>query len=205
MDERTDTVYIADGNGQVNVLDGAHCNAFVTSGCGQDLATIQLGGFLVDDAFNPTTKTLYVANPQGSVFVLNVAQCNRFTTVGCQQPVAAVPDANGPQAVAINVATNTIYATNNGTGNGNTVSVIDGYACNGTNTSGCATPLTVTVGSGAYWAAVDEANNTVYVANNDGTVSVINGALCDSTVTAGVRQPPAGGTDRGRARFRSRG
>ena len=84
-------------------------------------------------------------------------------------------------------ATDTVYAANAGVGNGDTVSVIDGATCNGRNGSGCGqAPRTVKVGSGAWWVAVDQASNTVYVANNnDGTVSVINGARCNAAVTSG--------------------
>lgn len=186
--EQTDTVYVTNGNdGTISVLDGARCNARVTTGCGQPLATIKVGGFLVAAAFNPATGTLYAASPQGDVFVIDAAACSAVTTRGCTQPVRKVKDGLGPAALDIDVATDTVYAVNNGSGNGNTVSVIDGATCNGKNGSGCSqTPHTTTVGSGAFWATVDQASDTVYVANNnDGTVSVINGALCNASVTSG--------------------
>jgi hypothetical protein len=45
VDERTDTVYVTNGNdGTVSVLNGAQCNARVTRGCGKPLATIRVGG-----------------------------------------------------------------------------------------------------------------------------------------------------------------
>ena len=159
----------------------------MTKGCGQPLATIKVGGFLVAAAFNPATGTLYAASPQGDVFVIDAAACSAVTTRGCTQPVRKVKDGLGPAALDIDVATDTVYAVNNGSGNGNTVSVIDGATCNGKNGSGCSqTPHTTTVGSGAFWATVDQASDTVYVANNnDGTVSVINGALCNASVTSG--------------------
>ena len=193
VDERTDTVYITNAGGTVTVLDGARCNASVKSGCGKDLATIKVGGFLVDAAFDPTTSTLYAANPQGgSVFVVNVAKCNTVTISGCALPVKKVKDSYAPQSLDIDLATDTVYAANNGTGNGDTVSVINGVTCNGTHSSGCrATPRIVKVGSGAFWDAVDQANDTVYVANNnDGTVSVINGGSCNAIVTSGCGNTP---------------
>ena len=149
--EQTDTVYVTNGNdGTISVLDGARCNARVTKGCGQPLATIKVGGFLVAAAFNPATGTLYAASPQGDVFVINAAACSAVTTRGCTQPVRKVKDSLGPAALDIDVATDTVYAVNNGSGNGNTVSVIDGATCNGTNGSGCSqAPHTTTVGSGA--------------------------------------------------------
>jgi DNA-binding beta-propeller fold protein YncE len=188
VDERTDTVYVTNGNdGTVSVLNGAQCNARVTRGCGKPLATIRVGPFLVAAAVNPATGTLYVASPLGDVFVVDAAGCNTVTTRGCTRPVRKIKDSKGPAALDIDVATDTIYAANAGSGNGNTVSVIDGATCNGTDGSGCGrAPHIITVGSGAFWAAVDQASDTVYVANNnDGTVSVIDGARCNAQVTAG--------------------
>jgi DNA-binding beta-propeller fold protein YncE len=193
VDEQTDTVYVTNGNdGTVSVLNGAQCNATVTQGCGTPVATIKVGGFLVAAAVNPATGTLYVASPKGDVFVIDAAGCNAVTTRGCTQPVRKVTDNQGPAALDIDVATDTVYAVNNGSGNGDTVSVIDGASCNGDNGSGCGrAPRTVTVGSGAFWAAVDQASDTIYVANNnDGTVSVLNGARCNASVTSGCGSIP---------------
>jgi DNA-binding beta-propeller fold protein YncE len=187
IDEGTDTVYLPNADGTVSVLDGARCNAKVTAGCDQSVATIKVGGFLNDAAFDPSSRTLYLTNGHGGVFVVNAADCNASTTAGCGQRAKEVTDTSGPQAVDIDIATDTVYATNNGTGNGDTISVIDGATCNGANSTGCSSaPATVKVGSGAFWSAVDQANDTIYVANNnDGTVSVINGAACNSHVTSG--------------------
>ena len=195
LDERTDTVYVADGAGTITVVNGARCNARVTSGCAKPLATIKTGGFPVAAAFNPKTRTLYVASPAGQVFVIDAARCNAVTTAGCGKPVKTVNDPLGPAALDVNVATDTVYAANGGpTGNGDTVSVINGATCNGSTGTGCGhKPPTVRVGVNPFWDVVDQATNTVYVANyNDGTVSVINGATCNATVTSGcAHTPPA--------------
>ena len=193
VDERTNTVYVTNGNdGTVSVLNGAQCNARVTQGCGEPVATIKVGGFLVANAVDPATDTLYVASPKGDVFVINAAGCNAVTTRGCTQPVRKVKDSQGPQALDVDVATDTVYAANAGSGDGDTVSVIDGGTCNGTNGTGCGqAPHTITVGSGAWWVAVDQASDTVYAANNnDGTVSVINGTGCNAKVTSGCGSTP---------------
>jgi DNA-binding beta-propeller fold protein YncE len=192
VDENTDTIYVTnsvtDGNdGTVSVLNGARCNARVTAGCSTPVATIKLGGFVVAAALNPATHTLYVADLKGGVDVIDVAACSAVTTHGCAEPIRKIRDGQGPAALDIDVATGTVYAVNNGTGNGDTVSVIDGATCNGTDGSGCGqAPRTTAVGSGASWAALDEASHTVYVTNaNDGTVSVINGARCNARVPSG--------------------
>ncbi len=194
VDEKTDTVYVANGNdGTVSVVNGARCNAGVTSGCGKLVATIKVGGFPVAAVFNPATGTLYVASPEGDVFVIDAASCSAVTTRGCSRPVRKVTDRQGPQALDVDVATDTVYAANAGSGEGDTVSVINGATCNGTIGSGCGlAPRTIKVGSGAWWVAVDQARDAVYAANNnDGTVSVIDGALCNARVTSGCgRTPP---------------
>jgi DNA-binding beta-propeller fold protein YncE len=193
VDEKTDTIYVTnsvtDGNdGTVSVVNGARCNARVTLGCGTPVATIKLGGFVVAAALNPATHTLYVADLKGSVDVIDVAACNAVTTNGCTRPVRKISDGQGPAALDIDPVTNTVYAVNNGdSDNGDTVSVINGATCNGTDGSGCGqVPPATKVGSGAFWAAVDQAHHTVYVTNdNDGTVSVINGTRCNARVASG--------------------
>jgi DNA-binding beta-propeller fold protein YncE len=187
IDETTDTVYVANSGGTVSVVNGARCNATVTNGCARPLATIVTGGFDVAAAFDPLTHTVYVASVEGEVYVIDGADCNARTTAGCGQTVRSVADAGVPVSVAIDVATDTVYTADNGTGNGDTTSVINGATCNGRVGSGChRTPVTVKVGNGAAAVEVDQATNTVYVSGgNDGTVSVIDGARCNGTVTAG--------------------
>ena len=87
---------------------------------------------------------------------------------------------SGPVSLAVDQNTDTIYVANSGD---NTVSVINGATCNGQNTSGCGqTTATVTVGSVPVALDVNQATDTVYVANwgngTGTTVSVINDATC---------------------------
>jgi DNA-binding beta-propeller fold protein YncE len=194
VDERTDTVYVMNGNDDtVSVLDGARCNARVTRGCGRPVATIKVGTFPVAAALSRRTRTLYVANGGGSISVINAAVCNARTTLGCGRPARTVTDKAGPAWIDVDVATGTVYVANAGaSGNGDTVSVINGAACNGHTGRGCGRiAATVRVGGGAFAVAVDQASNTIYVpSNNDGTVSVINGAACNARVTSGCRRTP---------------
>jgi DNA-binding beta-propeller fold protein YncE len=188
LDQRTGTIYVADGAGTVTVVNGARCDAHVTSGCAKPLATIRTGGVPVAIAFNSETRTLYAASLAGRVFVIDAARCNAVTTSGCGEPVKTIKDPLGPAAIGVDLATDTVYAANDGpTGNGDTVSVINGGTCNGSTGAGCGQqPPTVRVGVNPYWDTVDQATNTVYVANhNDGTVSVINGATCNAAATSG--------------------
>ena len=204
VDQKTDTIYVMDGSGAVTVVDGAGCNATVRTHCQTPLATIATGGFDVAGALDSRTHTLYVAAPSGDVFVINVARCNAKTTTGCHQQVKAVKDTLAPDGIDVDLATNTVYAANGGpTGNGNTVSVINGAMCSGLNGSGCgATPPTITVGGNPFWVTVDQATNTVYVPNfNDGTVSIIDGSACNATATAGCHRKPRAISTGGEAAF----
>jgi DNA-binding beta-propeller fold protein YncE len=194
LDPSTDTIYVVNGSGSVSVLNGARCNATVTRGCTRATTTISTGGFTVAGAIDPVTRTLYLANLKGAVFAVDIARCNAATTSGCDQPVRKITDRGDPAAVAVDVATDTVYAANagpDGNGSGDTLSVIDGAQCNGSDGRGCdRAPRTIKVGSNPEWDTVDQQTNTVYVANaNAGTVSVINGARCNATIGAGCARP----------------
>ena len=84
---------------------------------------------------------------------------------------------------------NTIYVTNT---NDDTVSVINGSTCNGSNGSGCGqTPPTVAVGRGPRAVGVNQRTDTVYVGNGfDGTVSVLDARRCNGDDTSGCGQTP---------------
>jgi DNA-binding beta-propeller fold protein YncE len=72
------------------VLDGARCNATVTSGCGRPVGTVKVGKFPEAAALNPATRTLYVANlNSGTISVINVAGCNAEVIRGCTAPGSA--------------------------------------------------------------------------------------------------------------------
>jgi DNA-binding beta-propeller fold protein YncE len=195
VDATTGTVYVMNnppgGNGSIEVLDGRTCNATVTSGCRRVVARIAVGAkaFIVAGAVDTASRTLYVANPNLGVYVVDIAQCNDLVTTGCGQHAELVKDARGPGQLDIDTATNTIYVADQGnpnleTSNASTVTVIDGDTCDASNQSGCgAAPSTVTVGIGVSAVAVDQANNTVYVAKSG--VSLIDGARCSSLTVSG--------------------
>jgi len=201
VDPNTGTVYVINnGNGTIGVLDGRTCNATVTSGCRHDVATIALGAnaSIVAGDVDAATRTLYVASPSHGVYVIDIATCNDIVTTGCAQRPELVKDTRGAAQLDIDTKTNTVYVADNGnpnadaSGNGNTVTVINGNTCDAKDDSGCGeNPPTVTAGSGVSAVAVDQANDTVYVANyNDGTVSVIDGARCNSLRVSGCHAAP---------------
>src|SRR5262249_6855141 len=207
VDPRTDTIYVTNGNDNtVSVINGARCNAKDLSGCATAVvATVKVGKFPVADAFDPATRTLYVADLTGSISVIDAAACNATTTSGCGHRVRSIPDKRGPAWIDIDRATGTVYVADSGTSGegGDTVSVINGAACNGHAGTGCRVLATATVGTSPFTVAGDQATNSVYTANHDGvlgdpaasggpgSVSVINGAACNARVTSGCQQAPA--------------
>jgi hypothetical protein len=136
------------------------------------------------------------------VSVINGATCNAAQQNGCTQSPATITVGAGPLGIAVNPTTNTVYVTavgedffNNGSV-GNTVSVINGASCDGTDTSGCGqAPAQVTVGPAPWGIAVDPAANSIFVVDSDGgdgpaSLSVIDGATCDGADTSGCRAAP---------------
>lgn len=93
-----------------------------------------------------------------------------------------VPVVPSPFGVGINQSTGSVYVAGDGA-----VAVIDATSCNARVVTGCArTPISVPSGHGGIGITVDEATDTIYVANGgDDTVSVIDGSTCNATVTAG--------------------
>jgi len=200
VDSATDTLYVVNtppaGAGSVTVVNGARCNAKVTAGCNRVLATIKVGKFPVAPVLDPRTGTLYVANLAGnSISVIDAAGCNAKVRSACGRAPRTLkdPGVGGPDWLDVDNATDTLYAANAAQdGNGNTVTVFNAAACSARTGRGCAqAPRTVTVGSGPFGMAVDQASGAVYVANNnDGTVSVINGSKCNAKVHTGCGQRP---------------
>ena len=197
IDQATHTLYASDESpsGTVAVINTATCNATTTAGCAQHPPMIKIGAFPGPPAVNPVTHTVYVAYGN-KVAVVNAATCNATDTSGCGQAPALVKVGTGTAILAVSTATDTIYAPASGPGfSGDTVAVINGATCNGTDHSGCGRlAATAKVGAGPFGAAVSDRTHTLYVANNangdsPGTVSVINTATCNGTVTTGCSGP----------------
>lgn len=216
VDTATNTVYVANsGDGSVSVIDAVTCNAKQTSGCANTPPTVEVGtsprGIDVDQA----TDTIYVTNlgvneTGGTVSVIDGATCNGSDHAGCAQTPPTVTVGVAPFDLAVDQVTNTVYVANTGQLGGagpvvgDTVSVIDGATCNGTQHSGCGKALaTIKVGPFPFGVAIDQATNTIYVADNNGgdgpaSLSVIKGATCDATNISGCAktQPALPGVGR---------
>jgi DNA-binding beta-propeller fold protein YncE len=203
VDEVTDTLYVPSATSNtVSVVNGATCNALVTSGCNQTPATVPIAkpsganglfGIFADDV----NHTVYIANFSGNtVSLLNSATCNGTHLSGCPTtPPPTVALSSSPFDIDVNLATHTAYvATLSG------MSVFDTNTCNASTTAGCSKLGTATVSCanstnpnqcGPFTAKVDAANNTVYVSDGDNRVSVFDGRTCNASDLAGcVTQIP---------------
>ncbi len=200
VNEATDTVYVVGLNSNtVSVIDGATCNAVVTRGCSSTPPAIPVGSGPDGVAVDQITDTVYVANSgDNTVSVIDGATCNATALRGCGQTPPIVAVGSEPGVPAVDMATDTVYVPNSGS---NSVSVIDGAACDASVTTGCdQVPESIAIGPNAYSAAVDQGTDTIYVtvatgagssATTLGSVEVINGAVCNATVSSGCGQTPA--------------
>jgi len=148
------------------------------------------GGIVFDTAFSHRLQ-LFTIRPDGTG-LRQLTHVPKGHAAGSSQDasLASAPVGTGPAFADENYRTHTLYVPNSGDG---TVSVVNLKACSALNVSGCAhkSPV-IRVGRIPLGIAVDQATNTVYVANaGDNTVSVINGATCDAGDTSGCSQKPA--------------
>jgi DNA-binding beta-propeller fold protein YncE len=192
LDQADHTLFVANNQDDtLSAINASTCNAVDQSSCAQTPPTSQVGAGPQALATDPSTGAVYAANfSAGTISVVRSARCNAMVTTGCrgEAPTSAV--GSGPNSVAVDAATDTVYVANRVD---NTVSVLDASQCNATEATGCAAPAaTVHVGDGPSSIAIDQATDSVYVANNSaGTISVIDGATCNATDRAGCGGTPA--------------
>jgi DNA-binding beta-propeller fold protein YncE len=181
----TQSVYVANQfDNNVSVIDSSACNRSHNN-CQQNWPTVAVGTSPRSLQVNRSTNTIYVPNrDDGTVSVIDGAHCNSNDSSGCGQTPVTTVVGTLPQEVAIDQGTNTIYVANQ---TDNTVSVIDGTHCQGTDTSGCNQSWpTIPVGAAPQALAFNPTSNTLYVANtDDSTVSVISGKIPIATVSVG--------------------
>jgi DNA-binding beta-propeller fold protein YncE len=199
IDRATNTLYASDEAkaGTVMVINIAACNAQHTSGCSAKPHSIKIGGaFPNAPVLNPATKTLYVSYglTGNHIAVINAATCNATNAGGCGQKPAVINVQNGTFNLGVSVKTNTVYGTNTFGTNTDTVTVINGARCNGTNHAGCGHVAAIAkVGLFPQGIAVNDRIHTVYITNNGngdvpGSVSVLNSATCNGMHTAGCHR-----------------
>jgi DNA-binding beta-propeller fold protein YncE len=200
IDDTTGTLYVATNDRSLQVINVATCNAMVHTGCGQEAPETLGGNVPFSVAIDPATNTAYVGDsaefdgfPAWTVSVLDTGTCNTLKRIGCKANPPTIKTQLNPDALAVDQATDTVYSTNLQDSHGNpgdTVAVINGATCNAEVITGCKrTPPTVKVGSGPFGIAVDQATDTIYVANSvKDTLSVIDGADCNAANSSGCDQ-----------------
>ncbi len=184
------------------MINGATCNATVTSGCGQTAAVCAQSAtgssdFNVGFAIDQAGRTLYVANwSDNTLSMIDKATCNATDSSGCIQTPGVVHVGSGPTGIALDAATHTIYTSNI---NDWTVSAVDTASCNAVVTSGCGPQPSgsLRTGRSPQGVTADPTTDTVYTPNgDDNTVSVLNGAACNATYHCSLHSIPAHGASR---------
>ena len=96
----------------------------------------------------------------------------------CNQPQPSTLIGNFPTDLAIDETTNTIYVANNAD---DTVSIVDGTHCQGSDTSGCGQSWPTFSASSPQALAFNPSNQTLYVANDAGdSVWIIDTSHCNN-------------------------
>src|SRR5262249_29884462 len=124
--------------GTVSLINTATCNAVHRASCHQAKPTVNTGATDIMGFSNPRTHTVYAVDiDDDTVSVLDTAACNAHHPAGC--PVLAPTFAAGglPQMALPDPVTGTVYVTNDVD---NTVSVLNGAACDATHHAACPPP-----------------------------------------------------------------
>jgi DNA-binding beta-propeller fold protein YncE len=184
VDHATNTVYTANNNdGTVSVINGAACNARVTSGCGKTPVAVQTGAGAQYVAVDPALHTVFAVNQgDGTVSEIGTRTCNGHLTSGC--PVRArnaqaaffPPVGSNANAFALNPLTGTAYLVN--IGGAAFLQAMRVTGCDAANQSGCRSEAPA-VAAPEFLYSVDPATDTIYAGNLSAPqIDVINGATC---------------------------
>lgn len=146
LDQATDTVYVTYA-GSLWIIDGATCNATVSSGCTNTPASVPRGSTAGPSAVavDQATDTVYVdtlaADSTQTVSVINGATCSTGDTSGCGLTPSSVKAGTGDKQwygrIRMDQATETLYVPNYG---GDTVSMINAATGNATYIAACPSP-----------------------------------------------------------------
>ena len=182
----TRSVYVTDLGAQtVSIIDAASCNSVTLGGCKRRPATVNVGETPGGVAVDARTNTIYVTGETSNdVSVIDGKTCNARVQSGCREKPIRVAAGLGARGIAVNQVTHTVYVANTAA---NTVSVIDGSACNASVHRGCGRRAAVAaVGISPRRVAVDERTNTIYVTNaGSDSVTMLDGRTCNGRVHRG--------------------
>ncbi|HUC13416.1 MAG TPA: hypothetical protein VMS00_03095, partial [Acidimicrobiales bacterium] len=145
VDQATGTLYITSYlAGTVSVIDGARCNARVTSACDRPSAVLTMGAGAGYVALDSPLHTLFTLNTESDTLAeTNVVTCNGKVTSGCatkplsQQaaPMLGAYAEPTPNAGVLDPQTATLYVVC--VGGGLFMNVVDVSRCSSVGTSGC--------------------------------------------------------------------
>jgi DNA-binding beta-propeller fold protein YncE len=197
VDARTHTLYVSNGaDSTVSVIDTAHCNSHVQTGCPSTSPTVRLAGASVGgvlDAathslFEPTSNSVAGGDAAGALSIIDTSTCNASVLAGCNQTPRQVPIGSGPIDAAENPITRRVYVVNE---EDSDVSVVDIARCNAVHSDGChRSSPTMSIGFNGGAVAVDTTTDTIYGSSQGrGTVTVLDGASCTDTRSSGCRHP----------------
>jgi DNA-binding beta-propeller fold protein YncE len=186
VDQATNTIYVANYNdGTISVINGATCNATVTSGCAHTPPAVTTGAGASFAGIDPAAHTLFAMNQNDDTLsAINTQTCRAGMTAGCPKlPPAqqAAPD-HGPNygpfpgPFALIPQLSSVYLVN--VGGSNVLTVINPSRCDGTHTAGCRR-VAPSVPDHEFLASIDPATNTIYAGNlSQPEIDVISGATC---------------------------
>ena len=180
LNPNTQTLYVANqSDNTVSVIDASACNQHQLTGCDQTWQTAPVGSFPFRLSVNKTTNSIYVAGFDGTVSIINGATCNAAVNSSCNQPQPITAVGATPNDMAIDETTNTIYVANRAS---DTVSIIDGTHCQGSDASGCGQPWPVfNTDQEPQSLFFDPRNRTLYLGSDgEDVVSIIDTTHCNN-------------------------
>jgi DNA-binding beta-propeller fold protein YncE len=190
VDQKTDTVYVANGGEDtVSIVNARTCNAHVRTGCPTGPAkTVTTGGSPQFVAVDQKFHSAFVLNSNdNTVAELNTKTCRAGSLQKCPSEARsahAAPDHSSfyvgfPSAFALVPKTSALYLT--GVGGRSTLGVTSMRHCNATATSGCRTDAPITRQSEGLMTA-DSATHTLYAGSvSGGRIDVFDTNRCNAT------------------------
>jgi DNA-binding beta-propeller fold protein YncE len=170
-------------DGTASMINAATCNAVKRTSCRKAKPTVTTGAGDGPGGSNPRTHTVYVVNDgDDTVSVLDSANCNAHDQAGCPAVAPTFVADELPGLVLPDPATGTVYVANI---LGNTVSVLNGAACDATHHTGCRHPAP-SVSDHEFLIAADPATGTLYGGSLTGSqIDVISTATCHASNLSG--------------------
>lgn len=95
-DPAANTIYFADSDSRVYMIDASACRAGRLNGCRDAPASFPVGAAPVHLVLDPAAQTLYVANMAGTLSIINTATCNAGAVRGCPRPFPAGAGRSAP-------------------------------------------------------------------------------------------------------------